>query len=440
MKKRFGDRVEFLGVYVREAHPTDGWRMASNDKVGVTFAQPRSKGEREEIASKCCESLKMTVPLLIDEIDDRVGHAYSGMPDRLYLIDKSGRVAYKGGRGPFGFKPGQLEQALVMMLLESYPPPKAARVPVPSEVEAWASLPAPEQKVKGPLPVWARALAGPLPRTTAAMLELDYTHRVKSPLEPKLRAKMRWVAAQAIKSPFGEAQAVADLKRAGTPDAEISALQAGSKDWPVEERDALTFAKKLTEAAYKVTDEEVAGLRQQYGDARVVAMVQLLAHANFQDRLLHALGLQGAKDAEQRPLVISFKKPIQGGAAPTERSPSSHALRSRRKGEAGPDPVSDSDWTQFDFAFLKAKMQGQKHRQPRIAVPPFESVRQYMPPTFPKDKQLKINWSLVCLGYQPELSGAWTLCTRTFAEESQQDRVFEESLFWVITRELQCFY
>lgn len=61
----------------------------------------------------------MTIPLVVDEIDDRVGHAYSGMPDRLYLIDRDGKVAYKGGRGPFGFKPGELEQQIAMMLAEA---------------------------------------------------------------------------------------------------------------------------------------------------------------------------------------------------------------------------------------------------------------------------------------------------------------------------------
>lgn len=125
MKKRYGDRVEFLGIYVREAHPTDGWHMESNDRAGVKFAQPTNKEEREAIASQCCTALKMTIPLLVDGIDDAVGQAYSGMPDRLYLIDKYGRVAYKGGRGPFGFKPGELEHAIIMNLLESSP----ARVP-----------------------------------------------------------------------------------------------------------------------------------------------------------------------------------------------------------------------------------------------------------------------------------------------------------------------
>ncbi len=60
----------------------------------------------------------MTIPMVLDEIDDRVGTAYSGMPDRLYVVDTQGRVAYKGGRGPFGFKPSEMEQALILVLLE----------------------------------------------------------------------------------------------------------------------------------------------------------------------------------------------------------------------------------------------------------------------------------------------------------------------------------
>jgi hypothetical protein len=41
------------------------------------------------------------------------------MPSRLYVIDAEGKVAYKAGRGPFGFKPGEMEQALAMTLLDA---------------------------------------------------------------------------------------------------------------------------------------------------------------------------------------------------------------------------------------------------------------------------------------------------------------------------------
>lgn len=116
---RFESDAHFLAVYVREAHPTDGWRMAANDKVNVAVAQPASYAERCTAASEFQKRLQVTLTLLVDEIDDRVGNAYSGMPARLYVLDPSGKIAYKGGRGPFGFKAGEMEQALVMCLMES---------------------------------------------------------------------------------------------------------------------------------------------------------------------------------------------------------------------------------------------------------------------------------------------------------------------------------
>ncbi|HVW35821.1 MAG TPA: deiodinase family protein [Pirellulales bacterium] len=116
--KRYQDRANFLAVYVREAHPTNGWRMESNDAAGVELAQPATYDERVAVAQRCQAKLNYSMPLVVDEINDPVGNAYSGMPARLYLIDSDGKVAYKSGRGPFGFKPRELEQALVMLLLE----------------------------------------------------------------------------------------------------------------------------------------------------------------------------------------------------------------------------------------------------------------------------------------------------------------------------------
>lgn len=60
------------------------------------------------------------MPFLVDEIDDKVGSLYSGMPNRLYLIDQQGKIVFKNGRGPFGFHPRQLEQSLVLLLNEDH--------------------------------------------------------------------------------------------------------------------------------------------------------------------------------------------------------------------------------------------------------------------------------------------------------------------------------
>jgi len=92
--------------------------VESNDQAGIRITQPATQGERTVVAARCCQSLNMTIPLVVDRLDDRVGNLYSGMPDRLYLIGRDGRVVYKGGRGPFGFKPGELEQSIIMHLLD----------------------------------------------------------------------------------------------------------------------------------------------------------------------------------------------------------------------------------------------------------------------------------------------------------------------------------
>ncbi|MCI0702353.1 MAG: deiodinase family protein [Planctomycetia bacterium] len=117
--ERYKAQAHFVMVYVREAHPTDGWKMESNAKMGVAFKQPTTTAERAEVCTLFRKKLNPGMTVLVDEISDPVGNAYSGMPARLYVIDPKGKVAYKSGRGPFGFKPGEMEQALVMSLVES---------------------------------------------------------------------------------------------------------------------------------------------------------------------------------------------------------------------------------------------------------------------------------------------------------------------------------
>ena len=92
--------------------------MISNDRAGVVLAQPKKDDERLVAAQVCSKHLELGMPLVVDTIDDHVGNLYSGMPDRLYLIDSDGKVSYKSGRGPFGFKPGELEQEVVLLMLD----------------------------------------------------------------------------------------------------------------------------------------------------------------------------------------------------------------------------------------------------------------------------------------------------------------------------------
>ncbi len=127
---RFNDRVNFLFVYVREAHPCNGWCMSSNETAGVHVEQPLDNAARTAVAKTCMAILKPSIPVVVDGVDDTVGNQFSAMPARLYVLDKNGAVTYQSGRGPFGFKVGEMEQALVMTLLNEIPAPHMPETPM----------------------------------------------------------------------------------------------------------------------------------------------------------------------------------------------------------------------------------------------------------------------------------------------------------------------
>jgi myo-inositol-hexaphosphate 3-phosphohydrolase len=112
MARRYKGSVEFLAVYIREAHPEDGWVIPENRRSGVRLYEPGSEEERRAAASTCAVQLRLDMRMVFDGLDNAVASAYGGWPDRLYLIRSDGRIAYRGGEGPFGFKPDELDAAI----------------------------------------------------------------------------------------------------------------------------------------------------------------------------------------------------------------------------------------------------------------------------------------------------------------------------------------
>jgi hypothetical protein len=106
--ERYRSEVGFLGVYVREAHPEDGWVLAENRRAGVALRDPKSTEERVA----CATRVALEIPFVVDRVDDEVARRYGGWPERLYLIGRDGRIAYQGGPGPDGFVVAELEEAI----------------------------------------------------------------------------------------------------------------------------------------------------------------------------------------------------------------------------------------------------------------------------------------------------------------------------------------
>lgn len=88
------------------------WEMQSNVRDNVLFRSPRDEEERASVAGTCVRRLGIKFPAVVDSFDNHVENAYTGWPDRLYLIGSNGRVLYKSKPGPFGFHPDDLAAAM----------------------------------------------------------------------------------------------------------------------------------------------------------------------------------------------------------------------------------------------------------------------------------------------------------------------------------------
>ena len=111
--QRFKTQAEFVTVYIKEAHPTDEWQMDSNEKEGVCYAQPRTFEQRVAIANDFARRFEFPIPMLVDGIENRADSIYAGWPERFYIIDERGTIAFKGKPGPFGYDPSEVESWLL---------------------------------------------------------------------------------------------------------------------------------------------------------------------------------------------------------------------------------------------------------------------------------------------------------------------------------------
>jgi hypothetical protein len=99
-------------VYIAEAHAVDGWQMQANLDEDVLVRQHLTLEDRLTAAREGIERLGLTMPVLVDRMDDAVSEAFAAWPERLYVADRGGRLTYVGGPGPFEFDPDEAERAL----------------------------------------------------------------------------------------------------------------------------------------------------------------------------------------------------------------------------------------------------------------------------------------------------------------------------------------
>jgi len=107
-----------INVYIREAHPDDGWKLSENSdgnvmelavgkKSAISYMQTHTLAERLAVGNDFQASMGEMVariPLLIDDpATNAVDIAYEAPPERLVVVDPQGKVAFCSGQGPFQY-------------------------------------------------------------------------------------------------------------------------------------------------------------------------------------------------------------------------------------------------------------------------------------------------------------------------------------------------
>jgi len=99
--------------------------MTSNEHEGVCYPQPKTLAQRVAIANDFVRRFHYRMPLAVDPIENPADRLYAGWPERFYIVDESGVIAYKGKTGPFGYHPEEVEAWLAQRFPEDTP--RAAR-------------------------------------------------------------------------------------------------------------------------------------------------------------------------------------------------------------------------------------------------------------------------------------------------------------------------
>ena len=100
----YKDIAEFRIVYINEAHPADGSQPVDYAKeLGIN--EHKDYGQRCAAATRLLEDKALTIPTVIDGMDNKVSEAYKAHPDRIFVVRKDGKLGVAGARGPFGFVP-----------------------------------------------------------------------------------------------------------------------------------------------------------------------------------------------------------------------------------------------------------------------------------------------------------------------------------------------
>lgn len=109
--KYANEPVDFLVVYIQEAHPLGEWAFDFEKNKRFNHKTLEDRLEAGEFLTE----IVTNVPVVIDNMADGNSIAYGARPERLFIVE-NGKIAYEGGIGPFNYDLEDMEGALKSLL------------------------------------------------------------------------------------------------------------------------------------------------------------------------------------------------------------------------------------------------------------------------------------------------------------------------------------
>lgn len=111
LHRRYGHAVDFVAVYVREAHP------------GADLRQPRLAEDKLRNACRFRNHHGFEFPVAVDDIDGTMHRSFGTRPSSAYLLDPQGVILF---RAHWSNRVGALENALRAVIAGQTPPRTAS--------------------------------------------------------------------------------------------------------------------------------------------------------------------------------------------------------------------------------------------------------------------------------------------------------------------------
>lgn len=112
MHRKYGSGAaqvaNFLTIYIEEAHAKDDWSLpAGVNPGGEDIVMHRSLDDRLAAARAFVQDFSYPVRMVVDSMADEALLGYEASPERLFVVER-GVVVYRGGQGPFDYKPEEI--------------------------------------------------------------------------------------------------------------------------------------------------------------------------------------------------------------------------------------------------------------------------------------------------------------------------------------------